>query len=379
MPSPSILILTHPTDAHALAAAEALERRGVDYVLWMTPDYPHAAGESVRIAAGEGEDPSALELNVEGLGERAGGEGFTTVWHRRPCFHVDPDALHPADLPVAEKDCGVFREGLFELLAPDAFWINPAWAVRRNNKILQLRAARRAGFVVPETLVSNDPDEIRAFLNRHQGQVIFKPLTASFWKQDETVVAPYTQVVGEELPVPDEMLRATPGIFQALVPKAHELRLTQMGHHALAARVESQSTESGRMDWRRAYGELQLVAEEVAPEVVERCRAVLGELGLVFGCFDLVVTPEGEVVFLEVNQMGQFLFIEEATGQPLLDAFCELLIQGRPDFSFEETRPAIRFSEVLGGIEKRAEQLREAHTPMPSPVQEEREENPVES
>src|SRR5882672_6715415 len=34
-------------------------------------------------------------------------------------------------------------------------------------------------------------------------------------------------------------------------------------------------------------------------------------LGLAFGCIDLIVTPEGEHIFLEVNEMGQFLWVEQ--------------------------------------------------------------------
>jgi glutathione synthase/RimK-type ligase-like ATP-grasp enzyme len=33
-----------------------------------------------------------------------------------------------------------------------------------------------------------------------------------------------------------------------------------------------------------------------------------------FGCFDFIVTPEGEYVFLECNPNGQWLWIEMETG-----------------------------------------------------------------
>jgi hypothetical protein len=84
---------------------------------------------------------------------------------------------------------------------------------------------------------------------------------------------------------------------------------------------------------RRSYAELRMEPCEVEADLGERCVALLARLGFVFGCFDFVVTPEGRAVFLEVNQMGQFLFVEENTGLPLLDAFAEMLVQGRPDFA----------------------------------------------
>ena len=69
--------------------------------------------------------------------------------------------------------------------------------------------------------------------------------------------------------------------------------------------------------------------------MAEWCRALLRRLGLVFGCIDFIVTPEGEYVFLEVNQMGQFLWVELANPEfPLLQAFAEFLVSQDPEFRF---------------------------------------------
>ena len=55
---------------------------------------------------------------------------------------------------------------------------------------------------------------------------------------------------------------------------------------------------------------------------------------IVFGCFDLIVTPNGDVIFLEVNPMGQFLWIEYLCPEiQLLELFCEFLLAQRFDFT----------------------------------------------
>src|SRR3546814_19765329 len=60
------------------------------------------------------------------------------------------------------------------------------------------------------------------------------------------------------------------------------------------------------------------------------------ELGIVFGCFDLAIDGKGEAHFLEVNQAGQFLFVEEMAPQlPLLQAMFAMLAQGRTDYRLE--------------------------------------------
>jgi len=53
-------------------------------------------------------------------------------------------------------------------------------------------------------------------------------------------------------------------------------------------------------------------------------------LGLAFGCIDLIVTPEGEHIFLEVNEMGQFLWVEQDEPRSeLLRCFATLLLNQR--------------------------------------------------
>jgi glutathione synthase/RimK-type ligase-like ATP-grasp enzyme len=90
----------------------------------------------------------------------------------------------------------------------------------------------------------------------------------------------------------------------SVVAKEHELRITMIGRRALAAKVLSQETRSGRTDWRQSYHELRFEAVTLDPGVAEMCFELMVGLGIVFGCFDLIVTPEGEHVFLEVNEMA---------------------------------------------------------------------------
>jgi glutathione synthase/RimK-type ligase-like ATP-grasp enzyme len=359
----TVLILTCPGDVHALAVAEALCRKSAVPLLWFTPDFPMRTGETLAFEGGR------LAVRVAGPEVDPGGARIDAVWNRRPAHALDRGALHAADLPFAERSCEVFRRSLFELLARDAFWVNPDPAVRRNSKPLQHAAALAAGLSTPDTLYTNDPDEIRGFLRRQGGRIVYKPLFTPFWKASgkvsDEVLSPYTSVLTEEMLVDDELLRAAPGIFQALVPKAWELRITVMGRRALGARVLSQETSRGRLDWRRSYGELRLEPCEVAPDLAGRCVELVERLGLVFGCLDFVVTPEGETMFLEVNQMGQFLFVEEATGQPLLDAFAELLLQGRPDFAWSPDRARVRFADVLSGMRERVVRDHREHHPSP--------------
>jgi D-alanine-D-alanine ligase-like ATP-grasp enzyme len=54
------------------------------------------------------------------------------------------------------------------------------------------------------------------------------------------------------------------------------------------------------------------------------------DLGLVYGAFDFVITPEAEWIFLEVNPGGQFGFLEDSTDAPLTATLADLLAQEAP-------------------------------------------------
>ena len=48
-------------------------------------------------------------------------------------------------------------------------------------------------------------------------------------------------------------------------------------------------------------------------------------LGLHYGTIDMVLTPDGRYVFLEINPNGQYLWIEKQSGLPITEAVCDLL------------------------------------------------------
>jgi D-alanine-D-alanine ligase-like ATP-grasp enzyme len=49
-------------------------------------------------------------------------------------------------------------------------------------------------------------------------------------------------------------------------------------------------------------------------------------MGLRYGCIDMIVTPAGEHVFLEVNPNGQWYFVQLKTGLKIAEAIADLLV-----------------------------------------------------
>ncbi|HEV7506559.1 MAG TPA: hypothetical protein VGS07_16780 [Thermoanaerobaculia bacterium] len=337
--APRILIITDADDVHSIAVFEALSGRGIGATLWLSSDFPTRSEETLHF------EQAHRSLRIRGTDFALKDEDFDVVWRRRPSYVLDTSLLHPSDRAFADAECGMFRRSLLSLLAPRAFWVNPPQgAARASSKMIQHQAAAAIGLRMPETLYTNSPAEVRSFIRAKAGKVIYKPFLPTVWSDGTHSFTPYTTILSEETLV-DDSLRQTPGIFQELVPKAYEVRLTMMGNRGFAAKVHSQETVSGRLDWRQAPEELRLETFRMPPHLEERCAALLRELGLVFGCIDFIVTPEGEFVFLEVNEMGQFLFVERYCGLPLLDAFTNFLIQASFNWEWDERAVAVRYTD----------------------------------
>ena len=49
-------------------------------------------------------------------------------------------------------------------------------------------------------------------------------------------------------------------------------------------------------------------------------------MGLRYGCIDMIITPNNEYVFLEINPNGQWRFVEEQTGMSIGKTIAQLLV-----------------------------------------------------
>ena len=355
-----VLIPTYPEDLHAEEVALALEDCGHEAVLWCGTDFPTLQTGSIEVRGG------AVGWEISGPGLEGGRPPFDVVWMRRPTPPVLPPDLHPGDVPVARRECRDFLDGLYHLAAPDAFWVNPlATRARSELKAVQLPEAVRAGLTVPPTLMSNDPARIRRFVEEHQGRAVYKPFYPAQWNGEDGVAVLLTSEVSlDDLPG-DEILRLTPGIFQERIDKAHELRVTVMGGHFVTARLLSQELETTRLDWRAAGPHIRVEPDRLPPDVEAACRRLMGNLGILFGCFDFIVTPEGEHVFLEVNTAGQFLWVEEANPElRLLAPFVDFLLARDPAFRWQPAADAIRHADYSRRALDRIAALGPVHVPV---------------
>jgi len=319
----AVLLLTHSGDFYTIdLVAEALARKGARPFRLNTDLFP----SSVKLSARAGDDRSAQLVSETGA--RVAAEEVRAVWARKLWVPRMGEDLDERFREMCVRESAAALEGFLDALH-DAHWVNDLQRERAaENKQRQLRVAAQAGLRVPRTLVTNDPEAARQFFDETEGRMVAKllrPLTVSMTAAPLFV---YTSRVREEDLAGADELRHSPMVFQELIPKERELRVAWVAGEAFAGALDASGTSRGQTDWRRAApGECEWQAAELPSEISRGLRALMSELGLAYGAVDLIRTPAGEYVFLEVNPGGEWGMLERDLGLPISDAIAEELLK----------------------------------------------------
>ncbi len=310
------LVISHPGDPHAMRVVELLRRADRDVLLLDLSCLPAQAGLTIDYA-----DPRRPAIEYQLAGAPPIDLGRTTaVWWRRPQA-ADVSGIEGFDARLfTANEWNEAMNGLWLLL--DVPWCNPpAQDEMASRKAYQLQVAAEVGLSVPATLVTSDPDRARAFITRHGlGRTIFKTFSATHevWRE--------TRLVRDEEFELLDTVRMAPVIFQEYVEAEADIRVTFVGDRIFAAAIDASATDYP-VDFRMSLGQATTSPTVLPPDVEARLRALMHRLGLVYGAMDLRRTPAGAHVFLEINTAGEFLFIEERTGQPISQAIADWLVR----------------------------------------------------
>jgi glutathione synthase/RimK-type ligase-like ATP-grasp enzyme len=291
-----ILVLGDRFDPHTKAVCSHLNRLGADHRI-IDPL------ETVRLPASFHAEDGKFEQ-------------FSAIWDRQK----------PVAAPRSNRGQYIIRERIaairsLQLLHKKERLMNPPLATEAaRSKLLQLSIAKRVGFDTPRTYIGNDPAKVRAFVRACEAGAVAKTLT---WFFDGANRFTFTNRI-QRIP-PAAAIAYAPTIYQEYVPKKFELRVTMVGRKLFAAKILSQNNAKTLIDWRRDQFDLDYEEITLEPSLKRKLTRVLFALGLNFGAFDLIVTPEKKYVFLEVNSSGNWLWLESRLGLPISAAIAKWL------------------------------------------------------
>lgn len=324
-----ILIVTNKEDVHPTPVIEYLNERG--YPVFRLNTEALLTDYQLHWWA----DRKGTDFCIRNIksGLEAYGHDIHAVWERRPVLPSELSLMNQEEVNRHNlKEAAGFLSFLLHDIT-DRFCIGHHLYDRSAaSKMKQMRLAQELGMKVPVTCFSNDKADVLAFAQPYEYVMLKSIESDNVWLGGEEEYVFFGQKVASHLleEQPDEAFSQTVNFVQEYVEKQYELRITVVCGQVFACKIDSQcmAEDRGKVDWRQGY-EYGLRYEPcVLPESIQGfCLAYLQRMNLNFGCFDFIVTPQNEYVFLECNPNGQWLWIEQETGMKISQAIAECLMR----------------------------------------------------
>lgn len=308
-----ILISGIPSEPPVALAAASAEALGIPYVLLNQRSFAH---DDMDFEFADGACRGALRV----AGQTLPLERFSGIYLRTidavslPELGKDEGRRSAWDAPLATARAHAWADMLTQWteVAPQRVANRLSATLSNFSKPGQLQAIRAAGFAVPETLVTNEPAAVRAFLARH-GKAIYKSTSS---------VRSIVRMLDDAALARLDQVRVLPTQFQEFIP-GENLRVHVVGDAVFAARIVSEA-----VDYRYAGRDgldVEMAECALPPDVAERCIALSRRLALPFCGVDFKVQPDGRYVCFEVNPSPAYSYYQEQTGLPMSDALVRYL------------------------------------------------------
>jgi hypothetical protein len=309
----AVLIVTNEQDVGADFVVRELDDRGVHVVRLnseRSPDW------QLSLQPGG-------SWQVRSPTRRLHSDACSGVWWRRPEVPAPLPGTEPAAEAIADQ-WGAFLAALATVPGPT--WVSPPSAIRvAEDKAFQLHRARSAGFLVPDTLWSNDIAAVRAFTADRSSQVVVKSVATAWWEAEGHGRFVFASVVDFDSLPPRGRLATAPLCFQQRVHPKRDVRVTVVDTAAFAAvrDVCAASAANEPLDWRRA-SQHDWRPHDLPTGVARACCELVAGLGLRFSGIDLALDDDGRYWFLELNPNGEWGWLQRS-GLPIAETLADTL------------------------------------------------------
>lgn len=322
MTSDAVLVISTALDAATDAVLHKLGGRGVPCIRLDTEQFPFDSQLSLAV----GGDPGAPHLSYGSCGSAMESvKSPRSIWYRRVRTPTRPDEMDQGVYEFCMRESRALLVGACMSIA-DKIMSNPASVWQAEFKPFQLSVASAAGFCVPETVVTNSPDRIRAFHDEGRRALIVKPVRSGYFESGGEPRVIYTNRFLDEHLSSLDSARLAPSIYQVFVPKSLDIRVTYVGGRCFSAAIHSQTDVAAAVDWRRTDDEHLPHSRHELPHALEKIiHGYMSTLGLNFGALDFALTSEGIYHFLEVNPNGQWLWLDHQLDLGITDAVADWL------------------------------------------------------
>ncbi|MBL3549497.1 MvdD family ATP-grasp ribosomal peptide maturase [Chryseobacterium sp. KMC2] len=320
-----ILIITHTADNFSIEkVTEYIGKNGCEVIRFDVDLYP--LQNKLSTVFQDGEWVSILE--TQDMKYRL--DDISAIWYRR-AYNIGKGLRDELEAKFYGAAMGEIRNTIFGFIeSVDVYSLGKPSVYRRlDSKEEQLKVADKIGLKIPETCLTNNPEEARKFILKHQN-VVAKMQTGFAIYEDGVENVVFTNVVSEDRLEELDSLLYCPMQFQKMIEKKKELRVTIVGRDVYAFEVDSQQFEDSKVDWRKDGVNLidKWVRTELPGDVEEKLLELLDVYNVDYGAIDIIVSPEDEYFFIEINAAGEFFWLDNLTEENLIsksiaDVLCD--------------------------------------------------------
>lgn len=320
-----ILLITNKEDVTVDFVVQRLKESGLAYYRFNTEDVPDSI--SICFSANE----CKYQLYDKKKGQIVDLSMVSSVYFRRPKIS---SLEYISNITQQERlylrsELSFCMEGIYKVLQK-SFWINNVFRIREaENKIYQLQLAHEIGFYIPDSVISNDNNAIEKLFNRNSGNCIIKPIKSGNIQPADGSRLIFTSQVDSSAISNQARVASFPIYMQNNIEKAYDIRCIVIGDKIFAAKIDSQSDNSSKVDWRRSAGYLPHERITLPLSIQEKAITITQRLGLVYSAIDFVLDKNGKYIFLECNPNGQWGWIEKRLNFPISSNIASLLCRGK--------------------------------------------------
>lgn len=307
MAKKKVLIITHCNDNTSVdKVIDFINAAGGEAIRFNVDNYPmqYALTSSFinnnwRVTLTDG--PTRHELN-----------DVTAVWYRRSYnlggalkSTLPKEYLGPTMREVQHTLFGML-EGL------PCFHIAKYSEYRRlDSKEEQLRMAVKHGLPIPATCISNSPEQVKEFVEQQRPVVAKMQSSFAIYRGEKEHVVFTNEITDAHLQELNN-LQYCPMTFQQKLEKKLELRVTVVGREIFAFSIDSQKMANAKVDWRK---EGAAMVEDWKPfqlpqEIKDKLLSFMADYKLNYGAIDLILTPDDQYYFLEINSAGEYFWLD---------------------------------------------------------------------
>ena len=320
------IVFTRIGDVHASHIQSILALQNHELVILERENY----GKSWNISSLENDE---IQIFIQVEDRIISHHDISAIWHRVN-FTVEkisfPELSESENSYVAAQRSIHVNSALRALSDLVPCMNSPLANWNAQSKTLQAVRAKSVGLRIPRGFRGGSPPLARNFLTYDSSiRICSKPLEAVHLDYDGAKFAKMTRIVDyNETMERIDTLADCPLILQEYVQKEYELRVTIVGNEIFSCAIDaSRANSESQMDWRNYdLANTPHWVQELPIEVAKKLLDLHKSFNLVYGAYDLIKTSADEYYFLEVNSMGQWLWIEDLTDLPISNAVAVALI-----------------------------------------------------